>query len=117
MSAVERIQAAIDKLTAIKAIGWPCENWSYEAARHIARNCEIECDCGADDHPGWDRYETGNAIYVLSQTIDAQRAILQRALDGLNNQAKTVTKLIPRDLSIWAREFALADAILDHPTH
>ena len=80
MNAVEEIQAAIKKLTDVKAIGWPCPEWQQSAVRHIARNCEIACYCGDEDHPTWDRYETGPAITLLVSTIDTQLAILRLAI-------------------------------------
>lgn len=82
-TAMETIQAAIEKLEALKALPWPCADWTQNAVRHIARNCEIECyDDSHEDELTWDRYETGPAIFLLSQTIDAQLAILRHAIEN-----------------------------------
>ena len=109
MNAVEKLEAAIAKLEAIKAIGWPCRDWSYSAARHIARNCEIECEHSGTDgeHPGWSRYETGCAIFDLVQTIDAQLSLLRNAL-GMKTPFAGLTL---HDDAIEL-ELGLADAIL-----
>ena len=59
MSAIEEIQAAIDKLTASKPNLTACPEYQRKAVRHIARNCDMECECdNADTTCGWDRYET-----------------------------------------------------------
>jgi hypothetical protein len=75
VSAVEEIQAAIEKLTASKPHLSACPEFQREAVRHIARNCEIECEC-TNDKCGWDRYETAPALDMLMRTIDAQLKIL-----------------------------------------
>jgi hypothetical protein len=76
MNAAEKLKAAIEKLEAMKAMDWPCAEYTRKAVRHISRNCEIDCD-NEEHECGWDRYETGPAIFTLSQTIDPQLAILR----------------------------------------
>jgi hypothetical protein len=82
MSAVKEIQAAIDRLIEVKAIGWPCDQWTQSAVRHIARNCEIDCHT-EDEHEceGWLRYESGPAISLLVRMIDAQLALLSNTVE------------------------------------
>jgi len=102
MNAVEKLEAAITKLEEIKAVGWPCAEYTRGAVRHIARNCDISCD-DEDHYEGWDRYETAPALMVLIATIDAQLAILRHVLTHMRG-----------DLGISTNRHvvALADAIL-----
>jgi hypothetical protein len=106
MTALEEIQSAILKLTELKAIGWPCEQWTQSAIRHIARNCEIECH-NEDEHEcdGWLRYETAPAISLLVRTIDAQLAILRAAL------IETYDAMSIAEIPYWYATCALARAI------
>ncbi|MBC7594557.1 MAG: hypothetical protein H7288_11570 [Kineosporiaceae bacterium] len=80
MSAVEEIQAAIEKLTASKPNLTACPEFQRKAVRHIARNCEIECEC-TNDECGWDRYETSPALDMLVRTIDAQLVIMRGGIE------------------------------------
>lgn len=66
-----------------KADPWPCPSWTYEAVRHIARNCEIDCNhtewndeteawrewpCPSPDGT-WDRYESSAHIHAWSPKV------------------------------------------------
>lgn len=104
MNAVERLEAAIEKLEAMRKLDWPCASWTQQAVRHIARNCDIPCfehETGEDFEPTWDRYATGPAIYALSQTIDAQ-------LEGM----RAAVRYMHVDEHDETFALALADAIL-----
>ncbi|WP_399559234.1 hypothetical protein OH809_45515 (plasmid) [Streptomyces sp. NBC_00873] len=54
-----------------------CPDWTYNAVRHIARNCQIECshdEHQGHDQPEWDRYE--DAPYItLMQNPDLGNAL------------------------------------------
>ena len=75
MSAVEEIQAAIEKLTASKLNLTACPEFQRSAVRHIARNCDMECECGGE-YCGWDMYDTAPALDMLIRTVDVQLALL-----------------------------------------
>jgi len=89
MSAIEEIQAAIEKLTASKRELTACPEFNRQAMRHIARNCDIECDCdNSYTICGWDRHETASAFDMLIRTVDAQLAILGDFMDRYEGRAK-----------------------------
>jgi hypothetical protein len=76
LTAVEEIQAAIEKLTASKPDLTACPEFQYSAVRHISRNCDFEHECRNEGkYCGW-QYETAAAFDMLTRTIDAQLALL-----------------------------------------
>ena len=113
MTAVEEIQAAIEKLTASKPNLTACSEFQRSAVRHIARNCDMECECGSE-YCGWDRYDTAPALDMLVRTIDAQLAILRDFLTvTLKDDALLAGALIAEDFigTPSAALMALARAI------
>ena len=111
MNAVEKLEAAIERLEEFQALDWPCPTWTQSAVRHIARNVDIDCaDHDGDDEfeAGWDRYASGPAIYTLARTIDAQLDMLRFARGFYGAQITG-----PESSTLFA-EFALslADALL-----
>ncbi len=119
----ERLRAAATLLRerAEGAGEYPCADWTQQAVRHIARNCEIECNHNVwDDEKSewierscpslngfWDRYQTGPFISMMSppvalalaEWLDATTTYLQPGLS------------IEDDLCL-KHALALADAIL-----
>ena len=103
MSAVERVQAAIDKLTELKAVSTrgPWHEWTNDLTDRVElwHDQEVRlwvADLG-NDEPG--ALADADLIVALHRTIDAQLAILERWLEY-------------RPLTMEEPVVALADAIL-----
>lgn len=84
------MRAAAEKLREVAAAATPgiCPHWTYMAVRHIARNCEIECDHDEHrtvDQPTWDRYEDAPFIATVHPGVGVALA------DWLEWQAAALT--------------------------
>ncbi|MET8746380.1 hypothetical protein [Streptomyces sp. NPDC004728] len=87
-----KLRQAAMRIRGLNASATPgiCPDWTYNAVRHIARNCQIECS--HDNHQGhnqpeWDRYEDAPYITLmqnpglgnaLADWLDKEAAIWDR---------------------------------------
>lgn len=81
---------------------WPCDEWTEDAVRHIARNCDIECGC---PHPegGWVRYQTADFIKTMHPGVGLALA------DWLDDLADhDASDLMPMERGAYA----VADCVL-----
>jgi hypothetical protein len=73
-TSADELRTAAEKLRALasKATTGICPDWIYNAVRHVARNCQIECS--HDDHqdweqPEWDRYADSPFISAMHPRV------------------------------------------------
>jgi len=124
VSAVERMQAAIEKLEALKAASTPGP-WRLTRAQHVTHAIYGEQPgqevIGATPRYGglWSA-DDGELIVTLHRTIDAQLEVLRSAADFLTNAEREWPapiwdrhpELRDRLEGLLRFEVALADAIL-----
>lgn len=70
LTPAEELRTAAMKIRGRVASATPgiCPHWTHMAVRHIARNCDIECDHDEHrtlDQPTWDRYEDAPYIALM----------------------------------------------------
>lgn len=90
----DELRAAAEKLRELATAATPgiCPHWAYMAVRHIARNCEIECDHDEHrnlDQPTWDRFE--DAPYIAAMHPGVGLALADW-LDGTAATIEAVTR-------------------------
>ncbi|MEV6146391.1 hypothetical protein [Streptomyces sp. NPDC051992] len=113
-SPAAELRTAAMRIRGLNASATPgiCPDWTYNAVRHIARNCQIKCshdEHQGHDQPEWDRYE--DAPYItLMQNPDLGNALADW-LDAHANVLSAAGQYDP-DSSLARHALAVARQIL-----
>lgn len=108
MTAVERLQAAIEKLESMReeAPPGPWEHWPSQSSRRLYSGLDLDHPISAEEVLRADSKYSTQLIEVLHRTIDAQLLMLRTVLDAANIERNWDT------LVYTEATLALADAIL-----